>query len=161
MRRPHFLTRTADDMLSSHLYDQNTFFEAFHRDIRSCQRELIIESPFITEKRMAALLPTLRKLRKRGVRILVNTRDPKEHNEMYEAQAAEAVTQMQALGIMVLYTAGHHRKLAIVDQKVIWEGSLNILSFSDSCEIMRKITSTTLAKQLVRFTAVDKYLKGA
>ena len=110
---------------------------------------------------MQVLLPILQKLRRRGVSILVNTRNPEEHDEVYEVQAMEAVAQMQALGITVLYTAGHHRKLAIIDRKVIWEGSLNILSFNDSCEIMRKITSTTLAKQLVEFTAVDTYLRGA
>ena len=155
-RRP-----VTDDIVSSSLYNQDTFFGTFHRDIKQCQKELIIESPFITERRMQVLLPILQKLRRRGVSILVNTRNPEEHDEVYEVQAMEAVAQMQALGITVLYTAGHHRKLAIIDRKVIWEGSLNILSFNDSCEIMRKITSTTLAKQLVEFTAVDIYLRGA
>jgi hypothetical protein len=73
-------------------------------------------------------------------------------------QAMEAVAQMQALGITVLYTAGHHRKLAIIDRKVIWEGSLNILSFNDSCEIMRRITSTVLAEQMVRFIGIERFL---
>ena len=150
-----------DDIVSSSLHNQDTFFGVFHRDIKQCQKELIIESPFITERRMQVLLPILQKLRKRGVSILVNTRNPDEHDEVYGVQATEAVAQMQALGITVLYTAGHHRKLAIIDRKVIWEGSLNILSFNDSCEIMRKITSTTLAKQLIDFTAVDTYLRGA
>jgi len=53
-----------------------------------------------------------------------------------------AIGDMQKLGVIVLYTVGHHRKLAVLDRKIVYEGSLNILSFNDSCEIMRKITST-------------------
>ena len=44
---------------STSLYDQNTFYKAFMRDIGTCRQELIIESPFITEKRVNMLLPEL------------------------------------------------------------------------------------------------------
>jgi phosphatidylserine/phosphatidylglycerophosphate/cardiolipin synthase-like enzyme len=64
------------------------------------------------------------------VRIIVNTRDPQEHEGIYQTQAMQAVAQFQALDIVVLYTAGHHRKLAIIDGKVVWMGSLNILTYS-------------------------------
>ena len=67
---------------------------------------------------------------------------------------------LQALGVTVLYTAGHHRKLAILDRKVVYEGSLNILSFNDSCEIMRKIASEKAAKQLCTFIAIDRYARS-
>lgn len=60
---------------SSKLYDQDTFYAAFKRDLRHCRRELIIESPFITTRRANALLPILARLRKRNVSIIVNTRD--------------------------------------------------------------------------------------
>lgn len=147
------------DLLSSSLHDQNTFYDAFLKDIKHCKRDLIIESPFITEKRMATLLPVLQKLRRRGVCILINTRNPEEHDGVYQDQANEAIAKMQELGIKVLYTSGHHRKLAVIDHYIVWEGSLNIMSFNDSCEIMRKIESTTLARQLLRFITIDKYTK--
>lgn len=73
-------------------------------------------------------------------------------------QALNAVAAMQDIGITILYTVGHHRKLAIVDAQISWEGSLNILSYNDSCEIMRRIDSKTEAEQLIRFTGVDRYL---
>ena len=144
--------------IDSALYDQNTFYSEFLRSVSSCRQELIIESPFITSKRMAALLPTLQKLRKRNVTIVVNTRNPEEHEGIYQDQAANAVADMQALGIKVLYTAGHHRKVAIIDRTILWEGSLNILSYNNSYEIMRKMISSVLAEQTMRFIGLDQYL---
>lgn len=142
------------------LYDQTTFYKEFLRDISDCEKQLIIESPFITGKRVRMLLPIFEKLRRRGVQIVMNTRDPAEHDEItYRLQAAKAVELFHRLDIVVLYTAKHHRKLAIIDGKVVWEGSLNILSFSDSCEIMRKIVSPVAAQQLIDFIAIGKYLR--
>lgn len=142
------------------LYDQDTFYKAFIRDLLQSENEVIIESPFITTKRMSTLLPTFAKLRSRNVRILINTRNPNEHDGDYYHQALEAIRELQELGVTVLYTAGHHRKLAILDRKIIYEGSLNILSFNDSCEIMRKIASDKAARQLCKFIAIDQYARS-
>jgi len=150
--------RKRSDQLSSQLYDQDTFYRAFLHDVRNCKRQLIIESPFITSKRVRIFLPVLRQLRKRGVQIIVNTRDPQEHEGIYQEQATQAIAQFQALGVAVLYTAGHHRKLAIIDGKTVWEGSLNILSFSDSCEIMRRTSSCAEAQALIRFIKLEKFI---
>lgn len=142
----------------SSLYDQNTFYRAFEWDLRHARQEVIIESPFITASRMELLLPIFRKLSRRGVRIVVNTRHPEEHEGDYCCQAAEAVVTLQDMGAIVLYTGGHHRKLAIIDRKVFYEGSLNILSYRDSCEIMRRVASLVEAKKLLRFIGLMKYV---
>ena len=145
-------------MLNSSLYDQNTFYKPFTRDLLASRSEVIIESPFITEKRMNVLLPIFIKMRRRNVRIVINTRNPNEHEGEYYYQALSAIAAMQQIGVIVLYTGGHHRKLAIIDREVIYEGSLNILSFNNSCEIMRKITSGEEARKLYKFIAIDRYI---
>lgn len=145
------------NLLASQLYDQDTFYKAFIRDLGNCTSEVIIESPFITAKRMGIMLPVLRRLKKRGVRVIINTRNPNEHDIVYQLQAEQAVADLQSLGILVLYTAGHHRKVALLDNFIIWEGSLNILSHNDSCEIMRRTMSASLAHQMARFLKLEKY----
>ena len=142
----------------SSLFDQNTFYRAFERDLLRAWQEVIIESPFITASRMQLLLPILCKLSRRGVRIVINTRHPEDHEGDYCHQAAEAVVTLQDMGAIVLYTGGHHRKLAIIDRKVFYEGSLNILSYRDSCEIMRRVVSSAEARKLLQFIGIMKYV---
>jgi phosphatidylserine/phosphatidylglycerophosphate/cardiolipin synthase-like enzyme len=121
--------------------------------------EVIIESPFITNRRLYQLLPVIKRLKDRRVRVVVNTRDPNEQNcgHMRE-DAQKAVAELQYIGVHVVYTESHHRKLAIIDRQILYEGSLNILSQNDSREIMRRIVSTELAWQMAKFVAIDKYL---
>lgn len=148
----------ASDLVLSKLYNEKLFYSAFADDLQACREEAIIESPFITSNRIAGLLPIIEKMRSRQVSITVNTRDPAEHNAILQAQAEDAIRFMQNLGVNVLYTGGHHRKLAILDRRVLWEGSLNILSQNESCEIMRRIDSPALARQMISFTKLKRYL---
>ena len=42
---------------NSKLHDETTFYQAFIKDLKNCRKEIIIESPFISCRRMAALEP--------------------------------------------------------------------------------------------------------
>ncbi len=142
---------------TSRLYDQSTFYKSFLRDLGRAQSRVVIESPFITKKRMSLLLPALLKLRAKDVRVIINTKPFEEHEQAYQSQAIWAVGIMQDIGIEVLMTAGHHRKLAIIDDGILWEGSLNILSQNDSCELMRRIESKETVEQMRKFIGIKKW----
>ena len=131
------------------MYDEQSFYRAFQKDLYSARKSVIIESPFITLRRIEELLPVITKLRRKGVSVTINTRNPIEHEEEYEMQALIAVEKLQELGVKVLYTVKHHRKLAIIDGTVTWNGSLNILSQHDSCEIMWRVLLKGIADQLL------------
>ena len=142
-------------MFNYSLFNQDTFYKAFIKDLNDARNTVIIESPFITKKRMIQLLPVLRKLRLRDVRIIINTKPLNEHNPLLYEQALWAIGEVQSIGIEVFMTIGHHRKLAIIDDDILWEGSLNILSQNDSCEIMRRIESKKIVTDALIFISFE------
>jgi phosphatidylserine/phosphatidylglycerophosphate/cardiolipin synthase-like enzyme len=146
-------------LLSSKLYDEKSFYETFLRDLEGSKNEVIIESPYITSKRAKMLIPVFSRLLSRGVKIYVMTRDPQEHEDNMEYQSEEAICQFERMGVQVLLCVGnHHRKLAILDRKILWEGSLNILSQGYSREIMRRIESKKLTMQMFDFLKLYLYI---
>jgi phosphatidylserine/phosphatidylglycerophosphate/cardiolipin synthase-like enzyme len=148
-----------DGLVSSTLLDQDSFYNTFMKDLLQAKREVIIESPFISFKRINYLLPAFCKLIRWKVRIIINTKPLDEQDPDYSRQAEECVGMLQELGVEVLITGGHHRKLAIIDQQIIYEGSLNILSQNDSCEVMRRIYSKQLAVQMINFIGIGKFVR--
>lgn len=147
------------DLLTSKLLNEDTFYPVFLKDLSKCQSEVIIESPFITSRRLAQLLPVLKKLKARRVRVVINTRDPNENDEVHwRNEVHQTIAHLQRIGVQILYTGGHHRKLAILDRKVLYEGSLNVLSQNRSSEVMRRVESVQLAWEMIRFTKLDQYL---
>ncbi len=86
----------------SRLFNERTFYASFLDDARRCKEELIIESPFMTSKRINRLLPVVRDLRERGVKVVVNTREPQEHDEPMLSESHRGVIALQSLGVEVL-----------------------------------------------------------
>lgn len=143
----------------SELHDENTFYFAFIYDLELAKEEIIIESPYITTERMRFLKPSFEKLLKKGVKIYIITRDPKEHGEFMEVQSEDAICWCEQVGIQVLLCAGnHHRKLAMMDRKILWEGSLNILSQTKSREIMRRIEEENLVLKMLKFLKYNSFI---
>lgn len=67
-------------------------------------------------------------------------------------QSELGIQWFENMGIQVLLeNGGHHRKLAIIDCKILWEGSLNILSHNNTREIMRRINSPSVSLQMINF----------
>ncbi len=149
----------SSDLVHSKLYDDNTFYHQFINDLKHSKKEVIIESPFICSQRMCSLIGIFESLVERKVKVYVITRDPDEHDLSMKQQAEDGIRQLEMLGVQVIVATNYdHRKLAIVDRKVLWEGSLNILSQSYSREIMRRIVSENQAKEMFRFMRLGKYI---
>ena len=146
-------------MIKTSLHDEKTFYPHFLSDLEQTQSEVIIESPFITIARMKTFWPVFRRLVARGVKVYVVTRDPREHTDGYDDQSEVEIQEFEAVGIQVLMCTGnHHRKLAIIDRNILWEGSLNILSQAKSREFMRRLEDGGFAVDLFNFIGYEKYM---
>jgi len=147
------------DLIESQLFDDTTFYKQFLADLKLCKKEVIIESPFISSHRMYSLFQSFEQLVSKKVKVYVITRHPDEHDLGMKLQAEESIRRLETIGVQVLITTDyHHRKLAILDKKVLWEGSLNILSQSCSKEIMRRIKSSGLANEMFTFLKLGRFI---
>lgn len=149
----------SSSLLNSQLFDEKTFYQTFLCDLEDCTDEVIIESPYITTERMKTFDRLFEKLLKKDVKIYIITRNPKEHEVGMEVQSEDTITWCEKMGIQVLMCTGnHHRKLAILDRKILWEGSLNILSQTYSREIMRRIKNEEIAMEMFNFLKLSKFI---
>ncbi|MDQ5958284.1 MAG: hypothetical protein QG562_102, partial [Patescibacteria group bacterium] len=94
---------------NNNLYDQNNFYGAFIKDVKHSKTRVIIESPFITTKRINQLSPILSRLIRRGVAVVINTKPVEEQNALLRNMAYEGIAKLQDIGVRVIVTAGHHR----------------------------------------------------
>lgn len=146
-------------MFNSSLFDERTFYPQFVRDLQDAEKEVIIESPFITLKRSESLTPLFKELVEKGVLVYVVTRDPSLHSESMGQEAELVIQTFERIGVQVLLTSNNlHRKLVILDRSVLWEGSLNILSQGNSREVMRRIEGEYFAQQMFDFLQLGRFI---
>lgn len=158
-RKQQPVKNASSELIESKLFDELSFYQTFLQDLENCEKEVVIESPFITYQRAKMFDRIFENLIKKGIKIYVITRDPKEHEEFMEVQSEEAIQYFESIGVQVLICAGnHHRKLAILDKQVLWEGSLNILSQTRSREIMRRVNNKTWAVEMFNFLKLERFI---
>jgi len=138
------------------LTDENTFYYRFEHDLLEAKKEVIIESPFITVPKMRSLKPIFESLVKRGVKVIIITRHPEEHSSLMAEQSEAGIRFFESLGIQVLMNKTHHRKIAMIDRKIVWKGSLNILSHRNSREFMEREEDAQKIKVLFQFLKYDQ-----
>jgi phosphatidylserine/phosphatidylglycerophosphate/cardiolipin synthase-like enzyme len=108
---------------------------------------------------MQMLKPIFEKFINKGIQVFVFTRDPLEHDTFMAEQSEEGIRYCEYIGVQVLLVrGGHHRKLAMIDRKILWEGSLNILSQSNSHEFMRRFVSIQIDMELFKFLNYSKFV---
>jgi len=120
---------------------EGTFYPRFTEDLNSAKSSILIFSPFLTKRGTNRWIDLLRFAISRGVRVRLVTRPPGDQGGMLDDGLPEVVKHIRGLGIPVDYRARIHEKIAIIDEEILWHGSLNIFSQRDTTESMLRLRS--------------------
>jgi transcriptional regulator with XRE-family HTH domain len=118
------------------VYDDQNFYKAFTSDLDKAQALVLIHSPFIAVNRLEKIQSSLARCIRRRVRVCAFLRSPRDAEEL--SAVRETAKRLLWLGAHVTYRKVIHEKVAIVDEHILWDGSLNILSQSLSSERMTR-----------------------
>jgi len=137
-------------------YDDQDFWVAFHNDLAKANSELIIFSPYLTSDRLGKLHLKFSQLLAKGIRISVITLSPNYRLQL--KGATEVVKKLKAMNITVKFRDGMHEKIAIIDRKIEWSGSLNILSHNSRKEYMKRFEGENTVKELFQRFDLEELL---
>jgi len=132
-------------------FTEGTFYPTFLKDLARVRQSIVIFSPFATGDGTARWVDLLRAALARGVRVRILTRPPEAFGGGSTDEVAELIKGLRSLGITVDLRARMHEKIAVLDGRILWHGSLNILSHRDTHESMLRLESPAACEQLSRF----------
>ncbi|MDP2871861.1 MAG: AAA domain-containing protein [Bacillota bacterium] len=137
-------------------YDETDFYAQFQQDLLSARERAVILSPFLQANRTAKLMPILRSLVERGIQITLLIRRADRQDEGVK----ELIEEIRRVGITIIERPNLHEKLAFIDSRIAWFGSLNILSQSRSTETMLRFAESGIAKQLMELTGTTSLIQA-
>ena len=123
------------------------FYKAFEKDLRGVKSKVFLASPFTTAQGTERWMQTFRDLRAKNVEIVGFTKPVNEKDA--STNSAEIHTGLEGVFKELRPVSKMHEKLAVFDQRVVWLGSLNILSHKNSTEIMVRIDSPDFAQSIL------------
>jgi len=142
------------------IYNESTFYPAFKKDILKAKKEVIIYSPFISKYRADFFRKTFIRLRIKNIKLTIFTRPIDEHEEYAREEAKTAIKLYESLGARVVFLKGSiHEKVAVIDKKILWIGSMNILSQRSSKELMTRVEDEDFTAQVISRLDLDRNLR--
>ena len=145
------IRRERNGLVNSRLFDEHSFYKAMSLDLKTARHDVLVETPFITVRRSREIALLFEKIIRKGVMVEVHTRNPNHHDHDLKQQAQLGIKLLEKSGVKVIvHNDMRHRKAAVIDNNILWEGSLNMLSHSNSREIMRRTVSDELCKEMLQ-----------
>ena len=127
------------------IYDGKSFYPVYLQDLKNAAKEVLIVSPFMRKNRIKQLLPVISEVLQRGVQITVVTRPPDDFFGENIGLTEENIHTLENTDVQVIRKSGFHQKFTIIDNKTVWYGSVNFLSFGTNEESIMRFENYDLA----------------
>jgi superfamily II DNA or RNA helicase len=132
------------------IFDNRNFLPVYSNDIINAAREIQIVSPFVTKKRTLQMIQNLRYAMDNSVKVIVVTRPSADYKGKDISAWQETIELLKVSGAGIILKANIHQKFAVIDQKIVWYGSINLLSFGSAEESMMRLESPNIAYELIK-----------
>ena len=132
------------------IFDKDSFLPVFSNDITGAHKEILIVSPYVRRRRSTQMIRYLRIALDKGIRVIVVTRPPEAFKTKDQVALQRVLQVLRDNHISVVLKSNIHQKFAIVDQKTVWYGSINLLSYGNAQESIMRIESSNIANELIK-----------
>ncbi len=149
------------------IFDEAQFEQGLMRDIHAAPKSIVLFSGYITPARVGKLGDLLRWKITNGVKVRCITRPPKMNGSIPEAAGRAAIEMLEGIGAVVDCRARIHQKVCLIDNRIVWWGSLNALSHMyHADETMTRVVNDGFAQVVIahmskRPISVEKAATGA
>jgi superfamily II DNA or RNA helicase len=132
------------------IFNNTNFLPVYQNDMMNAAREAVIVSPFVTRRRALQMLPNLEAALAQKVSVVVVTRPTNAYKDKDKPALEEILASLQDTGVRLLFKANIHQKFAVIDQKIVWYGSINLLSYGSAQESIMRLESPNIAQELLK-----------
>jgi len=133
----------------SMIYDHETFGSALKRDFAEARKEILISCPYIRKKQVNLLLAMLEDLvsKAKGIDVTIITLPSESYREQERAKKCIELLQTK---VNVKMEIDIYQKYIIIDNQLVWYGSIGLLDYIDSDDTIMRLESRELVEELTR-----------
>jgi hypothetical protein len=134
------------------IYDNESYGATYEKDLCEANKEIIISSPGINEKKVKRIIELIREKQEVGVSVTIITLKAESYPENRVEKTRQLLNQLIASGIKVNPMSMMHEHYAIIDQEIVWYGSMNLLSGEKEDDNLMRVVSAEIAQELMEIT---------
>lgn len=132
------------------IFNKDNFLPVFNQDIIAAQKEILIVSPFVRKRRTVQMIDHLIIAFSNNVRVVVVTRPSEDFKPQDQPALLSLLELLKESDVKVVFKSNIHQKFAVMDQRIVWYGSINLLSYGNAQESIMRIESSNIANELIK-----------
>ena len=136
------------------IFDNESYHKVYEKDLQEANKEIIISSPGINQAKVRQLIMCLKGRQEAGVSITVITLSPESYPESRAEKTKGLIDTLRNVGINVKEKEMMHEHFAIIDQEIVWYGSMNLLSREKEDDNLMRVVSNEVAQELMELAFV-------
>ena len=141
-------------------FTDDEFLEHFRQDLSESIERVIILSPFLAPNRALSYYPVLHSLILRKVCVEIYAKPKSEQPDILRKSYDGIVGRLKQIGVYFNNRPAMHEKIGMIDNRILWHGSLNILSHNNTKESMLRFCSTDLVEEIISDLGLDNHQYG-
>jgi hypothetical protein len=145
------------ECLRTGLFGGRDFARLCRFDMENAKTSIVVFSGFVTQERAAQMGDLFRQKIARGVKVRCVTRPPNRNGTIPEEQGRTALAALESLGVTIDLRNDIHEKVVLVDNTIVWFGSLNPLSHTPrTSELMARVDNAGVASHISSVLSVRR-----
>ena len=131
------------------LFDEQNFLVPLKKDLNDVRLNIIISSPILKKARMISVMNYLRRLEISAENVTIITKPATEYKNVEIETVKNLLEQLSNAGFIVVTHADIHQKFIVIDEQIVWYGSINLLGYGYTPETMLRFVNGEVAREIV------------
>ncbi len=134
------------------IFDSENYIEVYRKDLLGANRNIVISSPTISGPKVYELIDLLRDRQASGVEITIVSWEPDSYGFGDAGFWMQLHEEMRQAGFYMKTVEDTCEHFAMIDQEIVWYGSMNLLAKTRAEDSMMRVQSKRIAAELMELT---------
>ncbi|WP_242875362.1 phospholipase D-like domain-containing protein [Butyrivibrio sp. INlla14] len=130
----------------------NTYETVFEKDLLEANKAIVISSPGLSQSKVNAFIRLMKHRQESGVKLTIVTLEPERYPVEKIEDTRRLVQLLRDNAINVHLKEYMHEHFAIIDDEIVWYGSMNLLSRAKADDNLMRVRSKEAAGELLEIT---------
>ena len=134
------------------IYDIDNYEETYWRDLEEAESAVIVSSPRLNNQKVNRIISVLGGRQELGVKVTIVTWHPDAYKYGRDDVRMELMERLRKAGAGIRLVEESCEHYAVIDNEIVWYGSVNLLSKEDAEDNLMRVCSREIAAELLEMT---------
>lgn len=134
------------------IYDIENYAETYLKDLEEANSAVVVSSPRLNNQKVDRIINMLGKRRELGVEVTIVTWHPDAYKYGKDDVRMELMERLRKAGFEIRLVEETCEHYAVIDNEIVWYGSVNLLSKEDAEDNLMRVCSKDIAAELLEMT---------